>query len=295
MRPDTIYAGYSYDILPGKLAISHDGGATWFERSVGQAAVYATYVPPNAASGVAYAGTDARVLRSGDGGLTWSPRGLDGELVDDLASPSSAPSTLFAATHSSGVMRTDDEGVTWTAWNDGLPTTDVRAVLVDGAAALVLCATEGAGVFARPLDGSAAWAPYPDAVQPFVPLVRDLALDGSGNVLCATNGAAIWRTPLVAVPSGITRVAEPARVMRVAHARHPEGGVDFQLSAPAGEPFTLRVFDTTGRVMWSRSSRTDAQGIARERWEAPGAPTALYLYAVARPDQTIRGRLLLLK
>ena len=204
-HPDTVYVGYTWDITPGAVAVSHDGGDTWFERSLGEVGVLSTYTPPGS-PGLAYAGTDRGLFRSTDAGETWSPSGLDGDLVWDLVSLPGNPQPLFAATGFQGVWRSEDGGDSWTPWSQGLPTLDIRALEIPPQLPWgIYAGTAARGVHVRPVDGSQAWWHYGPETEPHLPYVRDLASTpgAQGMLLAATEGASLWSAPLLRDPTPV--------------------------------------------------------------------------------------------
>ena len=259
-HPDTLYVGYDWDLIPGAVVVSHDGGANWFERSLGEVGVLSTYAPPGSTA-LAYAGTDKGLFRSTDAGDSWSPAGLGGDQVWDLVALPGNPQFLFAATGSEGVWRSEDGGDTWQPWSEGLPTLDVRALEIPSRTpGAIYVGTASRGVHVRPVDGSRAWWHYGPDTEPHIPSVRDLASTSGaeGNLLAATAGASLWSAPLLRDPTPVLvwvahTLAEPGRAHLEWETSQPNGFAATVMRAPAdGRWFPLGTVSpgSGGRIVY---------------------------------------------
>lgn len=186
--PDTVWVG----TMSGPY-VSHDGGMNWVEKRQGMAPINGSkysspiervlFDPDDPQRLLAFGGTmrgwknAARfgdVWASDDGGETWSWVTVltqDGQSGDpqangvniasaDFAGGSS--SQLYAGTRGGGVMVSEDGGLTWTARNQGLPTRNIRNLVVHPSDPDVLWVTVAgkkgsAGGVYRSDDAGQAW------------------------------------------------------------------------------------------------------------------------------------------
>jgi photosystem II stability/assembly factor-like uncharacterized protein len=122
--PDVVYAG----LREGGVRRTRDGGETWSDCALPEAAVFSLAVSP--ADGAVYAGTEpSRLFRSDDSGDSW--RELDALLelpsrptwsfpprpwtshVRWIAPSPHDPDTLLVGIELGGLMRSTDGGMTW--------------------------------------------------------------------------------------------------------------------------------------------------------------------------------------
>jgi ligand-binding sensor domain-containing protein len=142
-----IYAGGTFGVLG-----STDGGATWTAPATStlNATILSLCVD---SSGRVFAGSFSNrgIYRSTDGGVTWTQSVFTATYVYDITATKSG--TLLAAT-SSGIYRSTDAGSTWLLSNNGLLSTDIRAIV--SSSTLVFAGTSGSGVY-RSDDAGITW------------------------------------------------------------------------------------------------------------------------------------------
>jgi photosystem II stability/assembly factor-like uncharacterized protein len=105
-----------------------------------------------------YTGLDgAGIFTSGDRGKTWAPAATQpvNKKIRALAVAPGDGARLYAATYGNGVVTSTDHGATWsTCKNSGLPSGNVRKLLLDADGTLY-AGTDGGAFMSR--DGCATW------------------------------------------------------------------------------------------------------------------------------------------
>ncbi len=143
--PSTLYAATGgHDILKK----STDGGRTWVTKDVGPSstiyAVSAIAIDPNDSSRVYACDTADSFFRSTDAGDHWVTGDISCQF---LAIPATSPAVVYAA-GPNGVSQSRDGGVSWSAIGNGLPGSQITALVVDAGGSTLHAGTLGQGVFA---------------------------------------------------------------------------------------------------------------------------------------------------
>jgi photosystem II stability/assembly factor-like uncharacterized protein len=144
---------YATGLFPhSNLLKSIDRGATWRELSILRSSFFISRFLIHPGDGrTLFAATSyypvagPRIVMSADGGESWeaADSGLPPySQIQDLAVAPTRPYTLYAATNQ-GLFLSDDSGTHWSPLSAGLPTLDVRHVLVDPFDASTLYAGTG--------------------------------------------------------------------------------------------------------------------------------------------------------
>ena len=150
---NVLSAGEALALVPGRLLVSQDDGATWTVRHL----PFFSEVYGVAASGnIILAGTSRGVFRSQDGATTWyaSQAGLPKASVTSVAMDRADPNLAFAFEYGS-FYESRDGGKTWRrSEEEGLGGAYVRnlAITSQGPRHL-LAVTATRGIFVRELDG----------------------------------------------------------------------------------------------------------------------------------------------
>jgi photosystem II stability/assembly factor-like uncharacterized protein len=213
-------AGLAHDASSwGGLFRSRDGGATWFQASVGKVmgSALAVAVDPNDPTRLLL-GTDSGLLESRNGGLDWDLTAADVLLGAVLAVAfDGAGQTILAA--SGSTLATSADGVRWRS--SALPVGAAPArSLVAGAAPGMFYLVGWHGLF-RTEDGGATWSELRTG-QPD-PTVTRLVIDAQTPAkLMVVAGGDVWLSPdsgrrwdgrSAGLPAGQIEVAafDPAR------------------------------------------------------------------------------------
>jgi hypothetical protein len=159
----------SIDEIP--MRESFDGGLKWRTTGVGITSTITSLAIGQTGPDVVYAGTEAGVFVSEDDAESFQLRPFLDEPVE-VRAIAVAPTNhlrIFAGTNR-GVFSSADAGQTWSTLNDGLPTQDIRDLILDPANANHLYIGTG-------LDGAWSLTLIPEAVVDV-----DADFDGSGSV-----------------------------------------------------------------------------------------------------------------
>ena len=197
-NPDLIFAGTDAN----GLQISRDGGLTWTAAIPGDNHTINS-LDTGSAPGQWLAGSlGAGIIDSQDGGLTWQTGLLPGQINTFTLSLAVAPigNAIYASIEKLGIVKSTDLGRHWTLINNGMPATDIDAVMVDATdPAIVYAASASLGPFYSH-DGGASWAAAANASG--LPRFSDFAPGQAAGevyastlgqgVLLSTDGGATW-------------------------------------------------------------------------------------------------------
>ena len=150
-----IYAGTG----GGGVYASANSGMTWATANDGLSATYVMSMAAgrsgNGSASNLFAGSDnGRVCRSTDNGQQWTQGTPCARIADVLglllySRAADTRESILAATRHAGVFLSTDDGMTWRSKNDGLTTTDVKAIALSGP--YLLAGGDQGGAWRRPL------------------------------------------------------------------------------------------------------------------------------------------------
>jgi photosystem II stability/assembly factor-like uncharacterized protein len=183
-------AGLAHDASSwGGLFRSRDGGATWFQASVGKVmgSALAVAIDPNDPTRLLL-GTDSGLLESRNGGLDWDLVAADVLIGPVLAVAfDSTGEALLAA--SGSTLATTDDGVRWRPAALPVGSAPARS-LIAGAAPKTFYLVGWRGLF-RTEHGGSTWSPLDTGLPN--PTVTRLVVDPhTPETLMAVNGGDIW-------------------------------------------------------------------------------------------------------
>ncbi len=237
--------------------------------------------------GLLWAGSDDGLIHlTRDGGRTWAdvtPPGLPAfTRISIIEASHFAAGTAYVAANryqledwTPIILKTSDYGRTWTRIVAGIPADEfVRVVREDPAKRGLLFAGTERGVWVS-FDDGAQWQSFRRNL-PIVP-VHDLAFK-DGDLIAATHGRSFWIlddiTPLESLTPALLQEDAHLYPVRDAYrvdwgnadapAAHPvganpkSGAVVYYWLKTAGQPVTLTVLDSAGRVIRRFTSRQDS-------------------------------------
>jgi len=150
-RGITSDANYIYTCTSQGVFRSDNNGSSWVSKSSGLGNLLNSgivYV-----NGKLYVATPTGVFKSIDQANTWVAAGMTGI---DVRCLTAIDDTVFAGTNGSGIYKTIDGGINWVAVNNGLNSTNFRAIEAKGNT-LFAGGQIGTGVF-RSINGGASWS-----------------------------------------------------------------------------------------------------------------------------------------
>jgi hypothetical protein len=185
-----VTAGNVFAGTDSGIFLSTDNGSSWNFIGLGTSSVGAFC----AIGARVFAGTRGRgIFVSSNGGGTWNPTAVSGCSVPSLAV---SGNDVFATVPYGGVFVTSDSGTTWTPVSNGLTTTNVAPILVNGSDLYV---GSDLGVFHSSNDGALWKATDPawneGSVASLAIKDGNLVAGTSGNgILYSTDGGASWNS-----------------------------------------------------------------------------------------------------
>ena len=149
-RGFTSDASYVYTCSSQGVFRSDNNGNSWVSKSIGLGNLLNSGIIH--VNGKLFVGTPTGVFKSIDQANSWSAAGMAGI---DVRCLTALGDTIFAGTNGSGIYKTMDAGVTWVAVNNGLNSTNFRAIEAKGNTVFA-GGQIGTGVF-RSLNGGVSW------------------------------------------------------------------------------------------------------------------------------------------
>jgi hypothetical protein len=149
-RGITSDANYVYTCTSQGVFRSDNNGSSWVSKSNGLGNLLNSGILH--VNGKLFVATPTGVFKSIDQANTWSAGGMIGI---DVRCLTAINDTVFAGTNGSGIYKTIDGGINWVAVNNGLNSTNVRAIEAKGNT-IFAGGQIGTGVF-RSTNGGASW------------------------------------------------------------------------------------------------------------------------------------------
>ena len=269
-----VYAAFSIDVVPGGIARTTNGGASWGEVSLGPVAGLSIAIQPGLPARL-LAGTDNGLRESTDRGASFhqiAPE-MSGFTIWDVAFAASAPGLVWAGTATSGVYRSTDGGASFAPANAGMGNVEVHAIAVrDVPGGRALYAATANGVY-RSTDDGDLWVSANEGL-----LVTDVRAaiwaPGADRILAGTAGAGAWRQD--GTTTGVEDGAAPPAIAMHLGTPWPNplagsGEVAFGLTLARPSRVAIGVYDTTGRRVRDLGTMLRPSGPTIVRWDGRDA------------------------
>lgn len=197
----TLYAG-----TRGGVYRSVDGGDSWVANNTGLtglAVLSLVLAPPDLTPDrILYAGTQAGIFRGvTDGSTPWVSVGLPSmgsvTSIAVVANPADGQ-IIYATSATGGIFKSTDGGVAWSTINQGLTTTDIRAILIHPQNQNLLYAG-GVGTLFKSADGGGQWTAIDlgsleNVSNPLPAASIKSMISTSGNILYAGGSAGVFKS-----------------------------------------------------------------------------------------------------